>query len=543
MEIKKGIGVYGGIAIAKIHVLETHSYELKQSKVADVSAEFKLYEEAKRKTLEQLDGLHKKAVEKLGEEHAAIFEVHKMMLEDDDFQDDIKNKIMMESFHAAYAVDTVGREFSKIFSSMEDEYMRARAADILDITKRLLDNLFGYAGSDIISNEPVIIFARDLAPSETMGLDKDKIAAFVTVEGSANSHTAILARMMNIPSVVKVDMQAMSQYQGSTAIVDGYSGKIYIKPDEETLEEMKNRQKEDLEKKARLLELVGKENETVDGKQIKIFANIGGPEDLASALGNDAGGIGLFRSEFLYLSRDNYPTEEEQFIAYKKVAQGLNGKNVVIRTLDIGADKKIGYFDLPEEENPAMGYRAIRICLDRVEVFKTQLRAIYRASAFGNISIMFPMIISVDEVLKIKEICKSIREELDEKSIAYDKNIEHGIMIETPAAVWISEELAKEVDFFSVGTNDLTQYTLAIDRQNQSLSGIYDAHHPAILKSLQFLTDNAHKAGIWVGICGELAADLSLTEEFLRIGIDELSVSAPFVLPLREKVRSIDLSK
>lgn len=543
MEIKKGIGVYGGIAIAKIHVLENHDYDFKNTKVEDVTAEFESFTAAKTKTMEQLDALHQKALANLGDEHAAIFEVHKMMLDDEDLNEAIENKIKMESFNAPYSVDVVGKEFAHIFSSMDDEYMKARAADILDITRRVVNNLMGYQSSDIMSNDPVIILADDLAPSETVGLDKEKIAAFVTREGSANSHTAILARMMNIPSIVMADVEVSGKYHGVSAIVNGFSGKIYIKPDDETLEEMTELQKQDLERKARLKDLKGQENITLDGKKIKVFANIGGPDDVPGVLENDAGGIGLFRSEFLYLSRDNYPSEEDQFNAYKKVAEAMGGKNVVIRTLDIGADKQIGYFKLPVEENPAMGYRAIRICLDRVEVFKTQLRAIYRASAFGNVSIMFPMIISVDEVLQIKKICKSVREELDAKGIDYDKKIEHGIMIETPASVWISDLLAKEVDFFSVGTNDLTQYTLAIDRQNQNLENIYDPHHPAILRSLKFLTDNAHKEGIWVGICGELAADTGLTEEFLRIGIDELSVSAPFVLEVRDKIRSIDLSK
>lgn len=543
MEIRKGTGVYGGIAIAKIHVLQTRSYDFNNDKVEDVNAEIEVLLNAKKKALIQLDDIYKKTFGDLGEEHAAIFEVHKMMLEDEDFHNAIVDKIKVESYNAAYAVDSVGKEFSEIFSNMEDDYMKERAADILDISRRLLDNILGDEMPDVFSNDPIIILAEDLSPSQTIGLSKDRISAFVTKLGSTNSHTAILARMMNIPSLVNTDIEISDEYNGKMAIVDGYAGRIYISPDDMLSQKMDELQKGDLEEKEKLLELKGKENVTLDGRYVNIFANIGGPDDVKRVLEADAGGIGLFRSEFLYLSRNDYPTEDEQFNAYKQVAQDLNGKSVVIRTLDIGADKKVGYFNLPKEDNPAMGYRAIRICLDRVEIFKTQLRAIYRASAFGNISIMFPMIISVKEVLKIKEICKEVREELDSKLIAYDKNIKHGVMIETPAAVWVSEELAKEVDFFSVGTNDLTQYTLAIDRQNQSLSDIYDAHHPAILKSLKFLTDNAHKAGIWVGICGELASDMSLTEEFLRIGIDELSVSAPFVLPLREKVRSIDLSK
>lgn len=541
MKLVKGTGVFGGVAIGNIYVFEKREYDFNPNKINNVDAECDRFLEAKNKATAQIKALYEKALNDLGAEHADIFDAHLIML--NDISDEITDKIKSESINAEYAVFSVGEDTAQMFASMDDDYMKARAVDIKDISMRVVDCLLGYESKEIVSDEKVVIFAEDLAPSETVNLDKNKICAFVTQKGSANSHTAILARMMNIPSIVMADFDFKDDFSNKLAVVDGFNGTVTVEPDDNYLSEMTKKRDELLDKKAKLNELKGKENITIDGKTIKVYANIGGPKDLESVLENDAGGVGLFRSEFLYLSKSDYPTEEEQFEAYKTVAEGLNGKNVVIRTLDIGADKQIDYFNMEHEENPALGYRAIRICLDRIAIFKTQLRALYRASAYGNISIMFPMIISVDEVLKIKEICKEVMKELDAENIKYNPDVELGIMIETPAAVMISDLLAKEVDFFSVGTNDLTQYTLAIDRQNQKLENIYDPHHPAILRMLKMITENAHKEGIWVGICGELGADMELTKYFLEIGIDELSVAPPFVLPLRDIIRNTDLSK
>lgn len=535
MQIFNGKGVFGGVAIGKISLYRRKQNQIKRNHIEDIQAELERFEEAKTKAVEQLKELYNKALTEVGEANAAIFEVHQMMLEDEDYLDSITNIIKTQNVNAEYAVGTTGDNFAKIFSSMEDAYMKERAADIKDISERLLTVLSGGVQQVINSSEPVIILADDLAPSETVQLDKDKVLAFVTQLGSTNSHTAILARTMNIPALISVNMELNEEYDGVFAIVDGFTGTVYVDPDDETLTKMKKKQVEDLEKKALLLQLKGKKNVTLDGKKIKIYANIGNANDVANVLKNDAGGIGLFRSEFLYLEKNDYPTEEEQFSVYKTVAENMAGKKVIIRTLDIGADKQVDYFNMEHEENPAMGYRAIRICLDRKEIFKTQLRALYRASAYGKISIMFPMIISVAEVIEIKEIVEEVKTELKEQGIPFS-DVEIGIMIETPAAVMISDLLAKEVDFFSIGTNDLTQYTLAIDRQNPKLDKIYDSHHRGVLRMIKMVADNAHANGIWMGICGELASDLSLTETFLSMGIDELSVSPSLILGLRKKV-------
>ena len=459
-----------------------------------------------------------------------------MMLEDDDYIDSVVNIIETQQVNAEFAVATTGDNFAKMFAEMEDDYFKARAADVKDISERMVNILSGNESGGAIGDEPVIVVAEDLAPSETVQMDKEKLLAFVTRLGSANSHTAILARTMNIPALIEVDIK--EEWNGKMAVVDGYTGTFYIDPDEDILKKMQEKKEEDIKARELLQELKGKEDVTVDGKHIKLYANIGGVKDVASVLANDAAGIGLFRSEFLYLEADNYPDEEAQFQAYKTVAENMAGKKVIVRTLDIGADKQVDYFNLDHEENPAMGYRAIRICLDRRDIFRTQLRALLRASAYGNIGIMYPMIISVDEVKEIKKIVESIKAELTEKGIEYGK-VEQGIMIETPAAVMISDLLAEEVDFFSIGTNDLTQYTLAIDRQNSKLDNIYDAHHPAVLRMIQKTIENGHKAGCWVGICGELGADMTLTETFLKMGIDELSVSPTFVLPIRKLIREM----
>lgn len=542
MQIFNGKGVFGGIAIGKISLYRRKQNQIKRSHIEDIPAELKRFEEAKIIAVDQLKELYNKALLEVGEANAAIFEVHQMMLEDVDYIDSITNIIKTQSVNAEYAVGTTGDNFTKIFSSMEDAYMKERAADIKDISERILTVLSGGTQQVINTTEPVIIFSDDLAPSETVQLDKDKVLAFVTQLGSTNSHTAILARTMNIPALISVNMELSEDYDGVFAIVDGFTGIIYVDPDEETLQKMKKKQAEDLEKKALLLQFKGKENVTLDGKKIKIYANIGNANDVANVLKNDAGGIGLFRSEFLYLEKNDYPTEEEQFNIYKTVAENMAGKKVIIRTLDIGADKQVDYFNMEHEENPAMGYRAIRICLDRKEIFKTQLRALYRASAYGKISIMFPMIISVGEVLEIKEVVNEVKAELKEQGIPF-LEVELGIMIETPAAVMISDLLAKEVDFFSIGTNDLTQYTLAIDRQNPKLDKIYDSHHRGVLRMIKMVADNAHANGIWMGICGELASDLTLTETFLSMGIDELSVSPSLILGLRKKVRETNVDE
>ena len=536
MTIYEGKSVFEGVAIGKISVYTKSEQSVKRTKVEDTEAEKARYASARETAIEQLKALYEKAVKEVGESGAEIFEAHQLMVDDEDYIESVENIIDTEGVNAEYAVAQTGDNFEKMFLEMEEEYFRGRAADIKDITERIISALAGAGTGGIESEEPVIVVADDLAPSETVQMDKDKILSFVTVHGSANSHTSILAKTMSIPALIGCPVPLSDEVNGKLAVVDGYEGKLYVEPDEEVLAAKKKLLLEEEEKKNLLERLKGKENVTLDGQRINIYANIGNTKDLGLVLKNDAGGIGLFRSEFIYLGSDDYPTEEEQFAIYKQVAQTLAGKKVIIRTLDIGADKQADYFKLPQEENPAMGLRAIRICLTRPEVFTTQLRAILRASAFGKVSIMFPMIISVDEVKKIKAIVEDVKKSLDADGIAYDKEIELGIMIETPAAVMMADELAEEVDFFSVGTNDLTQYTLAIDRQNQSLDAFYDSHHPAILKMLQMIADAAHRHGAWAGICGELGADLSLTKEFLAMGYDELSVSPGRVLPIRKTV-------
>lgn len=540
MEVLNGKSVYGGIAIGKISVYSKNDRQVKREKIDNAEAEIKRFEEAKEIAKNQLGELYEKALKEVGEVNAMIFEVHQMMLEDQGYIEFVTHMITSQNVNAEYAVACAGDNFSEMFATMDDDYMKERAADMKDISNRVVSVLQGCENGEIAGSEPVIIVADDLAPSETVQLDKSKVLAFVTRHGSTNSHTAILARTMNIPALIGVDYT--EDCDGKEAIVDGYNGLMYLEPAAEITEKLKNKQQEDLKKRKLLGELKGKENITLDGTKINVYANIGSVSDAASALQNDAGGIGLFRSEFLYLEKNDYPTEEEQFRAYRAVAENMAGKKVIIRTLDIGADKQVGYFNLEKEENPAMGYRAIRICLDRRDIFKTQLRAIYRASTYGTISIMYPMIISVKEVREIKKIVEEVKAELDALEIPYGE-VEQGVMIETPAAVIISDQLAKEVDFFSIGTNDLTQYTLAIDRQNPKLDSIYDAHHEAILRMIQMVVDNGHKEKCWVGICGELGADLELTEEFLRMGVDELSVSPSAVLKIREKIRSLDISR
>ena len=539
MVVINGKGVYGGIVFGKLSFFQRKDVSVRRTKIEDKEAEKKRFEKAKERTLEQLQALYDKALKEVGETNAQIFEIHQMMVEDDDYNESVNSIIDSQSVNAEYAVAVTADNFAEMFGSMEDEYMKARAADVRDISNRIIGNFRDDSGELNTADEKTIICSDDLAPSETVQLDKSKVLAFVTTGGSANSHTAILARTMNIPAVIGVS-ELTEEYSGKNAIVDGYTGTIYIEPDEKTNEEMKKKQEEDIKKKELLQQLKGKENVTKSGRKINIYANIGGLGDIGAVLMNDAGGIGLFRSEFLYLEDNDYPTEELQFLTYKKVLESMAGKKVIIRTLDIGADKKIDYFNLKKEENPALGYRAIRICLTRKEIFKTQLRALYRASVFGNLGIMFPMIISTDEVKEIKELIEEVKKELDESGIEYSDSIELGIMIETPAAVMISDELAQMVDFFSVGTNDLTQYTLAIDRQNPELDKFYNPHHEAILRMIKMAADNAHKYGKWIGICGELGADTELTDRFLEMGIDELSVSPPFVLPARQKVRNSD---
>ncbi len=543
MIIYDGKAVFEGIAIGKISVYTKQEQLVKRIKVDDPEAEKKRYADAREVAIEQLKGLYEKAVKEVGESGAEIFEAHQLMVDDEDYIESVENIIDTEEVNAEYAVAQTGDNFAKMFAEMEEEYFRGRAADIKDITERVLNALLGAGSGGIETDEPVIVVADDLAPSETVQMDKDKILSFVTVHGSANSHTSILAKTMSIPAIIGCPIPLSDEVNGKLAVVDGYEGKVYVEPDQELLAEKKKLLLQEEEKKNLLERLKGKDNITLDGQKINLYANIGNTKDLGLVLENDAGGIGLFRSEFIYLGSDDYPTEEEQFAIYKQVAQTLAGKKVIIRTLDIGADKQADYFELPKEENPAMGLRAIRICLTRPEVFKTQLRAIFRASAFGKISIMFPMIISVDEVKKIKKIVEEVKESLDADGLSYDKNIELGIMIETPAAVIIADELAEEVDFFSVGTNDLTQYTLAIDRQNQSLDDFYDSHHPAILKMLKMIADAAHRHGAWAGICGELGADLSLTKDFLAMGYDELSVSPGRILPIRKTVLETNVTE
>lgn len=513
---------------------------VKRAKITDVNTESERFEAARIAAKEQLALFYEKALKEVGEVNAAIFEIHQMMLDDLDYIESIVNMIRTQGVNAEFAVATTGDNFSQMFAAMDDEYMQARATDVKDISNRVISILQGAEEGGMMGDEPMILLADDLVPSETVQLDKSKVLSFVTRHGSTNSHTAILARTMNIPALVSVDFP--EQADGAFGIVDGYTGTLYINPDEETLAKYHEKKNEDEQKKRLLQELKGKDNVTLDGKKINLYANIGGVADVVNALANDAGGIGLFRSEFLYLESRDFPTEEAQFAAYKTVAENMAGKKVIIRTLDVGADKQVDYFGMEKEENPALGYRAIRICLDRPAVFKTQLRAIYRASYYGTIGIMFPMIISVKEVQQIKQIIAEVKAELDAEGIPY-KDCEIGVMIETPAAVMISDLLAKEVDFFSIGTNDLTQYTLAIDRQNPKLDNIYDPHHEAILRMLKLVVDNGHKEGCWVGICGELGADVTLTEEFLRMGIDELSVSPSMILKVRDTIRNIDLSK
>lgn len=540
MEKVNGKSILKGIAIGKVLFYRKGEQSVKRIKVEDTAAEIRRYEAARETAVEQLNELYQKALKEVGEMNAAVFEVHAMMVEDGDYVDSIQNIIETQQVNAEYAVAVTGDNFSKMFAQMDDEYFKARAVDVKDISERIVNILSGNTDGGDIGDEPVIIVADDLAPSETVQMDKDKLLAFVTRHGSSNSHTAILARTMNIPALIGVDIN--EEWNGKPAVVDGYEGVLYIEPDEESCRKLKERKEEDEKARNLLQDLKGKEDVTLDGKKIKLYANIGGVKDVASVLANDAVGIGLFRSEFLYLESEDYPSEESQFQAYKTVAENMAGRKVIVRTLDIGADKQIGYFNLEHEDNPAMGYRAIRICLDRIDIFKTQLRALLRASVFGNIAIMYPMIISVDEVRRIKEIVELVKKELEVDGISYN-DVEQGIMIETPASVVISDELAKKVDFFSIGTNDLTQYTLAIDRQNMKLDNIYDPHHPAVLRMIQMTIENGHKHGCWVGICGELGADTTLTQTFIEMGIDELSVSPSCVLPIRKNIREIRVNK
>lgn len=542
MEVYQGKSVFGGIAIGRISVHKKDEQQVKRVRIEDSEQEILRYRQAKQTAMEQLQGLYQKALKEVGEANAAIFEIHQMMLEDDDYNESVENIIRMQQVNAEYAVASTGDNFAQMFSAMDDDYMRARSADVKDISERVLSVLGGRATGIAASGEPVIIVADDLAPSETVQLNKDLVLSFVTVHGSVNSHTAILARTMSIPALIGTAIPLTDDIDGKVGIVDGKNGCIYVDPDEDTLGRMQQLKLEEQEKKELLQTLKGRENITIDGKKIMLYANIGNSKDLAAVLQNDAGGIGLFRSEFIYLERDTFPTEEEQFQIYRTVAETMAGKPVIIRTLDIGADKKCDYFEMEPEENPAMGCRAIRICLTRPEIFKTQLRALFRASAFGNIFIMYPMIISVDELRKIKTIVAEIRQELTEQGVTFGEP-KQGIMIETPAAVMMSEELAKEVDFFSIGTNDLTQYTLAIDRQNPKLDAFYDPHHPAVLRMIQMVVENAHKAGIWAGICGELGADTTLTRRFLAMGVDELSMSPGSILPVRKIILETDVTK
>ena len=540
MQIYKGKSVFGGIAIGKISVYKKDEQLVKRVKIEDADAEMERYTDARNIAAAQLQKLYDKALKEVGEANAAIFEVHQMMLEDEDYNESVENIIHSQMVNAEYAVASTADNFAQMFEAMDDDYMRGRAADVRDISERVITVLAGGAGSGLDSDEPVIIAADDLAPSETVQLDKDKVLSFVTAHGSENSHTAILARTMGIPALIGTGIDLDETVDGKLGIVDGTNGVVYVDPDAELLEEMKKKQQEEQEKKRLLQTLKGKENITLDGQKVMLYANVGNIKDLGIALQNDAGGIGLFRSEFIYLGQDHYPTEEEQFQIYKTVAETMAGRRVIIRTLDIGADKQCDYFELDKEDNPAMGLRAIRICLTRPEIFKTQLRALFRASVYGNINIMYPMIISVDEVRQIKAIVEEVKAELAEQGIEYG-NPAQGIMIETPASVMMSRELAEEVDFFSIGTNDLTQYTLAIDRQNSKLDKFFDSHHPAVLRMIQMTVENAHKAGIWCGICGELGADQALTKDFLAMGVDELSVSPGSILPLRKIILETDV--
>ena len=541
MQVYSGKSVFGGIAIGKISVYKKNEQQIKRVRTEDTKGELARYEAAKAAAIEQLQELYQKALIEVGEANAAIFEIHQMMLDDGDYNESVENIIETQKVNAEYAVAVTGDNFAQMFRAMDDDYMRERAADVKDISERVLSVLNGGQKGKVVTDEPVIIVADDLAPSETVQLEKDMVLSFVTVHGSVNSHTAILARTMAIPALIGTEELPLDDtVDGKLAVVDGLNGKIYVEPDAQTLEEMKKRRQAEQEKKELLKLLKGKENVTLDGKKIMLYANIGNIKDLATVIQNDAGGIGLFRSEFIYLEKDQYPTEEEQFSIYKTAVETMAGKRVIIRTLDIGADKQCEYFKMDKEENPALGYRAIRICLTRPEIFKTQLRALFRASAYGNLAIMYPMITSLWEVKRIKEIVEEVKAELTAEQLEFG-NPQQGIMIETPAAVMMSGELAKEVDFFSIGTNDLTQYTLAIDRQNPKLDKFYDAHHPAVLSMIRMTVENAHKAGIWAGICGELGADTSLTKEFLAMGVDELSVSPGSILPIRKIILETDI--
>ncbi len=542
MKVFNGKSVFGGIAIGKICLYKKAQQKVRRITIENTDAEIQRYKAAREEAICELQMLYDKAIKEVGEVNAAIFEIHQMMLDDDDYNESVENIINSQNVNAEYAVASTADNFSQMFASMDDDYMKERAADVKDISERLLNILSGSSHDFMSSKEPVILLADDLAPSETVQIDKDMVLSFVTVHGSLNSHTAILARTMAIPALVSTQMTLEDDFDGKLAVVDGNEGIIYIDPDEETLAHLKAEYDKEAEKKALLEALKGKENVTIDGQQIMLYANIGNIKDLALVRQNDAGGIGLFRSEFIYLDQDHYPTEDEQFRIYKKVAETMAGRRVIIRTLDIGADKQCDYFEMAKEDNPAMGYRAIRICLTRPEIFKTQLRALFRASIYGKIAIMYPMIISLDEIHKIKAIVEEVKQELTNEGIEYG-NPEQGIMIETPAAAIISDILAKEVDFFSIGTNDLTQYTLAIDRQNTQLDAFFDSHHPAILRQIKMVVENAHNAGIWAGICGELGADPTLTREFLAMGVDELSVSPGNILPLRKIIRETDVAK
>ena len=542
MTVFQGKGVYGAIAIGKASIFSRGGADVRRESIDDPAKELERVEAAKALAAEQLEAIHDKALKEVGEANAEIFEIHIMMLDDEDYNDSIKNIIETQKVNAEYAVAVTSDNFAEMFANMDDAYMQARSADVKDISNRLIACMGAGGAASDSSDEKMIVCADDLAPSETVSLDKDKVLAFVTAFGSSNSHTAILARNMNIPAVIGAGEEFLKNiHDGDMLIVDGHTGEIYVDPDDETIRKFTDKQAEDAKKKQLLQEMKGKENITLDGTKINVYANIGGVGSIGAVLANDAGGIGLFRSEFLYLESEDYPTEEQQFTAYRKVLESMAGKKVIIRTLDIGADKQIDYFKLDKEDNPALGFRAIRICLTRPEIFRTQLRALYRASAFGELGIMFPMITSVSEVEKCLAMCEEVKKELQNDGIKYSDHVEVGIMIETPAAAIISDKLAPLVDFFSVGTNDLTQYTLACDRQNAKLESFVDTHHEAILRLIEVSAKNAHANGAWIGICGELGADLSLTETFLRMGIDELSVSPPYVLPLREKIRSIRL--
>lgn len=538
MQCFQGKSVYKGIVMGPVAVLKKNDYQVKRARIEDPEAEVKRVEEAVEVSKKQLGRLYDKAVREVGEASAAIFEVHQMMLEDEDYLESMQNMIRTELVNAEYAAAATGDNFAEMFAAMDDEYMKARSADVKDISERLVRNLSGEGDNDLSSMEPSVIVADDLSPSETVQMDKEKILAFVTVHGSTNSHTAILARMMNIPALIGVPMDLNGLKTGMTAVVDGFSGQVIFEPEEDVQKETEKRMQEEAEKQKLLEELKGKENVTPDGRKINIYANIGSVGDLGYVMENDAGGIGLFRSEFLYLGRNDFPTEEEQFQAYKQAVQTMAGKKVIIRTLDIGADKQVDYFNLGKEENPALGYRAIRICLKQPEIFKAQLRALFRAAVYGNLSVMYPMITSTEEVEKIYAIVAEVEEELKKQEVQY-KIPEQGIMIETPAAVMISDRLAEMVDFFSIGTNDLTQYTLAIDRQNEQLDDFYNPHHEAVLRMIRMVVENAHKCGKWAGICGELGADLTLTEQFVRMGVDELSVAPSMILKLRKIVREM----